>query len=120
MVMDKVLNTLALQAEIDRLESIQDDPECSMTDSEKWALVSLLDIRDRVNEYNPDWQYGVELVPVDMFDDYAREYLLDIDKKAIDTLSVYIVIDWDASIANFRENYEEVEYRGRKYLFQVY
>ncbi len=78
-------------------------------------LADLRAFRDDLAGYCDDWEYGVQLIPEDEFEDYCRELLADCGEIP-KNLPSYIVIDWAATADNLRADYTEADFRGRTYL----
>lgn len=66
-------------------------------------------------DYADDWQYGATLIRESYFTDYCRELVSEIGDMPRD-IPAYIVIDWDATADNLRQDYTEVEFDGVTYL----
>lgn len=78
-------------------------------------LKALRNLRDEVGG---EWRYGVTLIPENEFEDYCRELVEDIGDLP-KGVPGYIVIDWEATANNIRQDYSEAEFQGVNYLFRA-
>ena len=82
------------------------------TDEEK-ELEELEALQDEIS----GWRDGVCLIPECDFTEYCQEMLEDcgdIPKE----IPHYIVIDWEATADNIREDYSTIDYQGETYLWR--
>ena len=63
-----------------------------------------------------DWKYGVQLIRESYFTEFAKERVEDTGAVPRDTLK-YIVIDWEATADNLKDDYSEVEIEGNTYFY---
>jgi hypothetical protein len=75
---------------------------------------SLRNFIEECQEYNCDWDYGAQLIPIDRFTEYTEELVKDIGDLP-SNIPNYIVIDWGETAENLKEDYTEVEYNGEAY-----
>ena len=64
-----------------------------------------------------EWSYGINMIPEDDFEDYAKdlvEYCGYISKD----FPSWIEIDWEATSNNIKQDYSEVNFRGETYLYR--
>ncbi len=135
--MTNYIDTRDLATELDELETRQDavadfvielDADTDMDaaiaandelepldEDEATRLAELRDLRDEVG---PEWRYGVLLIPVDDFVEYAQEYADSIG--AIDTSASWPLshIDWDAAADDLASDFSETEWEGTAYYFR--
>lgn len=86
------------------------------TEEQQDELTALEDAISEIGEtYAED---GVILIPENEFVEYAEQVCKEngyVDKN----IPWWIVIDWDATADNIRQDYSEVEIEGETYLYQV-
>lgn len=75
-------------------------------------------IDDLEYEIGSEFNYGVTLIPEDDFTDYVIDLLEDCGYISKDFPS-WIEIDWQKTADNVRQDYSEIEYEGRYYLFRA-
>src|SRR5690606_21902874 len=78
--------------------------------------ISIID--DLEVEIGSEFNYGTPLIPEDDFTDYVIDLLEDIGYISKDFPS-WIEIDWEKTADNVRQDYSEIEYEGRYYLFRA-
>lgn len=69
------------------------------------------------DEIGSEFDYGVTLIPEDDFTDYVEDLLIDCGYISRDFPS-WIEIDWEATADNVRQDYSELEYEGKTYLYR--
>ena len=77
-------------------------------------------INDLENEIsNSEWDYGLQLIEEDEFQDYCEELVNDIGDLPRD-LPSYIKdnINWEGVADDLRVDYSEVDYQGNTYLYR--
>jgi len=115
-------NDVEQEETILRLEKDIEDAEEELTaaedalDSDK--LRELEELQSLKDEVGSEWEYGVQLIPEDDFVEYCQELCEDIGDIPKNIPS-YIVIDWDATSNNLRQDYSETEFRGETYLYRA-
>lgn len=62
-----------------------------------------------------DWIYGEVFIHVNEFTDYARELVTDVGYIPAN-LPEWIVIDWEETAENMRQDYTTYTFRGEEYL----
>lgn len=76
-------------------------------------------LEDAISEIGETYAIdGVSLIPESEFVEYAEQLCKEngyVDKN----IPWWIVIDWDATANNIRQDYSEVEFEGETYLYQV-
>lgn len=70
------------------------------------------------NEMGSEFNHGTILIPEDDFTDYVIDLLEDCGYISKDFPS-WIEIDWEATANNVRQDYSEIEYEGRYYLYRA-
>ena len=78
--------------------------------------ISIID--DLEYEVGSEFNYGVTLIPEDDFTDYVIDLLEDCGYVSKD-FPGWIEIDWEKTADNVRQDYSEIEYEGRYYLFRA-
>ena len=101
-----------LEAEVEECESAKDDAEMPQEDIDE-----LTELEELKEEVGSEWKYGVQLIPVDDFVEYCQELCDDIGDLPKD-LPSYIVIDWDATANNIKQDYSETHFQGEDYLYR--
>lgn len=91
-----------------------DDYAVGLSEDDAEELAALIAFRDEIADYLPEWQYGETLIRDDYFTEYTRELLTDIGYIADDFPS-WIVIDWDETADNVRQDYTSAELNGVTY-----
>ena len=110
--------------EIEELEeSIEDEQELTedgykvKRSDELDELIEERDMLESICEQGSDcedWKYGVTLISDDYFVEYCQELVSDIGDLPRDIPS-YLVIDWEATADNIRQDYTEIDVNGRVY-----
>jgi hypothetical protein len=85
-------------------------------------LAELMDVLDELQGYGGDYKwdgawYPATLISESYFEDYAREFVEDIGELPRD-LPSYIVIDWEKTALNIREDYTAIDIDGVGYLYR--
>jgi len=114
---------------IARIEELEDDRDNFIADNEEmemppsWEdenqedaeeLKNLTTLQDELGGYCEDWKYGTTLIREDYFEEYVQDMLEDIGELPKD-LPSYIVIDWDKTAYNVRQDYTSGEFDGITY-----
>ena len=104
----------------DTFEDIRFEEEEIESWKEDWITeLELINDIDRLEEeVGSEWEYGVTLIEEDEFEEYCEELCTDIGYISKDFPS-WIEIDWEATASNMRQDYSEVDYQGRTYLFRA-
>jgi predicted nucleic acid-binding Zn-ribbon protein len=103
-----------INKEIEKLKSDKKDLENELEDWVEDNQEKLDDLETLEDEV-PEWEYGATLIHEDSFEEYCEEELNDlgiIDSKQ----AWFVVIDWEATADNMRQDYMEVTYEGDTYL----
>ena len=77
-------------------------------------LVSLRNLESQGESYSSDWRHGETLIHDDYFNEYAEELVKDIGDMPNEIPS-YIVIDWEATAQNIKQDYTCVTFSGETY-----
>jgi len=114
---DDYIDSLDVIADIEELqEKLAGEPD-------KWTareeLQDELDILQAFADQGrafDDWEYGLQFIHEDFFQDFCEEYVRD--SGDIDSVPEFIVnaIDWEIVADSMREDYTEVEFDGQVYL----
>lgn len=70
------------------------------------------------DEIGSEFDYGITLIPEDDFTDYTEDFLKDCGYISDDFPS-WIEIDWETTADNVRQDYSELEYEGKTYLYRA-
>lgn len=106
---------------IERIDALIEDKELEiLTDNEAAELEALEALRDELQSYCPDWQYGEALILESYFTEYAEQLAEDIG--AIDTRNTTWPgrhIDWKAAAEELKQDYTcaEIRYNGSTYTY---
>ena len=102
-------------------KSDKNDATAAREALEKWdesdeaaELKALQAFAKEAEGYAEDWNYGATLIRESYFKDYAQELVSDIGDMP-KNIPDYIVIDWDATADNIRQDYTTVEFDGVDY-----
>lgn len=81
-------------------------------------FVTLLEIKEEVEQYTSEWDSGAFMIADNHFEDYAQE--LAEDTGAIDRNAKWPLthIDWDAAAEELKYDYSEFTIAGRSYWIQ--
>jgi len=74
----------------------------------------LTKLADEGSNSSDDWTYGATLIRDDYFTEYAEELVKDIGDLP-QNIPSYIVIDWEATAENLKQDYTEVDFDGETY-----
>ena len=127
---EKVLDSRDIDARIEYLESelaAIGEPSTTSTDEEREAwddsaeereeLERLLQLRKDCCSDEDEWQYGVQLINDDYFEEYAEELADDIG-----LLKGYEwplnCIDWSAAAQQLQQDYSSVEFMRSTYWYR--
>jgi hypothetical protein len=89
--------------------------ESALDEDEKRELAALRALADDGETNVSGWQYGETLIRESYFVRYCKEILNDCGDLPRD-LPPYIVIDWEATARNIRDDYTELTFDGVTYL----
>lgn len=70
------------------------------------------------DEIGSEFDFGVTLIPEDDFTDYVTDLLEELGYISKDFPS-WIEIDWEETADNVRQDYSEIEYEGKTYLYRA-
>jgi hypothetical protein len=104
-----------IELRADLQAAVKEMEDTEMEDEDADELEELENLKEEVGR---EWDHGVQLIPEDDFVDYCQELCEDIGDLPKD-LPGYIVIDWDATSNNLRQDYSETTFRGETYLFRA-
>lgn len=119
--MEQVLDSRDLQKQIDvltkqRAEYGIDWERAHPYDADE--LEQLLNVRAEVEKYSSEWKYGAFLIQSKYFTEYCEQMVEDVGDLPSNIPS-YIVIDWDATAENLKEDYMEVDFAGYTWLVRI-
>lgn len=86
-----------------------------------WAdeYVNIEAINELEDEVGSEWEYGVTLIEENEFEDYCEEFCEDVGYISRDM--PYLIrnnIDFKGIAEDMKQDYSELEYQGRNYLFR--
>lgn len=113
--MSEYLDTRGLVKRLDEIDTeIEEAQENNDKDWEDELDGERLEIEE-IEGYCEDFRHGETMIPVDDFEDYARELANDIG--AIDPNAGWPTghIDWEKAARELAMDYTEVEYKGTSY-----
>jgi hypothetical protein len=96
------------EAEAALAEWIEDEAE---------ELKTLKDFAEQVEDYCTDFLHGETLIRESYFTEYAEELVKDCYGLPSD-LPSFIVIDWEATAENVKQDYTSAEFDGVTYYFR--
>ena len=119
-ILDSFLDTFPHYEVADTFEDIRFEEEEIESWKEDWLdeLKQIEEIDELEDEVGSEWGYGVTLIEEDEFEDSVQQDLEDYGYIPQDFPS-WIEIDWEATASNVRQDYSEVDYQGRTYLFRA-
>lgn len=94
-------------AEVSGAEAFDDEDEGN-------EYIALKALADEAEAYSEDWTYGSTLIRDSYFSDYVQELLEDCGDLPKD-LPHYVVVDWEATARNIRQDYTSVDFDGVTY-----
>lgn len=100
--------------ERENLQSAVGDAEFEFSDDEKAELAELETLQNEC-----DFRHGESLIPVDDFEDYARQIAEDIGAIPDDNQWPCTCIDWEQAAKELAQDYTEVEYQGTSYYVRA-
>jgi len=77
-------------------------------------LKALQDLQEETEGYCSDWSYGASLIRDDYFEQYCQELVQDVGDLP-NGIPSYIVIDWEATADNIKQDYTSVDFDGVTY-----
>ena len=82
------------------------------------VIEAINELEDEID--SREWEYGLQLIDEDDFQDYCEELVSDIGDLPKD-LPSYIAnnIDWEGVAEDLKVDYSEVEFRGINYLYRT-
>lgn len=108
---------------IERIEELEDERDSDYETVTDWEqsnpegvkeLAALLKLHKEGEDYANDWEYGATLIRSTYFVNYCQELCEDIGDMPKD-VPHYIVIDWEATANNLKDDYTEVDFDGVTY-----
>lgn len=99
------------------IEEAQEAVDSSLAyfgDDEAEELAELEELESQIS----DWRYGETMIPVDDFEEYARELAEDIGAINRDASWPFNCIDWEKAAKELAMDYTEVEYLGTLYYIR--
>lgn len=78
-------------------------------------LVALKKFSEEAEQYCDDWLHGATVIRESYFTEYCKEFVEDVGDMP-KKLPSYMVIDWQKTADNLREDYTEIDFDGVTYL----
>jgi hypothetical protein len=113
---DDIIESHDIIERIEELHTIAAD-ETADTDERTHAhneLAVLQALQEEAEGYVPDWQHGAQLIRDTYFVEAMQELCEDIGDIPHHMPS-YLVIDWDATASNLKQDYTSVDFDGVTY-----
>jgi len=113
---DDYIDSLDVIADIEELQAeLKTEFNSHRREDIQAELDTLEAFADQGRDFD-DWEYGLQFIHEDFFQDFCEEYVRD--SGDIDSVPAFIVeaIDWEIVADNMREDYTEVEFDGQTYL----
>ena len=85
-----------------------------MTEDEHDEYEALKELAAQAENDVADWQYGETFIHEEEFVEYVKDLVIDCGYIHKD-MPGWIVIDWDETADNMKEDYEEYTFRGQTY-----
>ena len=96
---------------IEAAEQALDDANAEFGEVELAELAELEELESEIS----DFMHGETMIPVDQFEDYAREFADDIGAISRDHSWPLTCIDWEQAARELAMDYAEVTYQGESY-----
>jgi hypothetical protein len=96
-------------------DEVEDLSEFGFDEDDAEELRVLKALADEASQYAADWRHGATLIHEDYFTEYCEQMVEDIGDLPREIPS-YLVIDWEATANNLRQDYTSVDFDGEKYL----
>jgi len=103
-----ILDSRDLQERIDELEDME-EPD--------WKELKALRRLKEETEW-AGWEYGIGFIPVDDFEDYAREFAEDIGAISSDACWPTCCINWEWAADELAQDYSVVQFQGTGYYYR--
>jgi hypothetical protein len=101
--------------ELDELEETLQNAIDNFSDDEKGELEELEELESEIS----DFSRGETMIPVDDFEDYARELAEDLGVTERNASWPYNHIDWEAAAEALAQDYTIVSYQGDDYYVRA-
>jgi len=96
---------------IDDAQDAVDSALIDFGDDEALELKELEELESEISEF----MHGETMIPVDDFEDYARDFADDIGATSQDHSWPFTCIDWEQAARELAMDYTEIEYQGESY-----
>jgi antirestriction protein len=117
-----VIDVRDVIARVETLEDECDDTSALNTPEARAELAALHAIMDELKGYGGDEQWRGDWYPAQLIDDeYFVEYATDLVVECGDITRDwphYVVVDWERTARNIREDYSTVDVDGRVYWYR--
>lgn len=104
------LDSREIDARIEYLNDEFDDDADSLNDDELQELIDLKSLKEDLEPYSPDWQYGSTLINDSYFTEYAEDLVKDC--YGLDNIPDFIYIDWKRTASEVQIDYSSAEFNG--------
>jgi len=106
----------APRVEIERVKEALERAEQDFSEDEQNELEELESLRDEVGG---EWRHGVQFIPCDDFEEYARELAEDIGAVSREDSWPKNCIDWTRAAELLAQDYSSVTFRGENYHYRA-
>ena len=100
---------------VDEAQEALNTIEIDFDEDEREELKVLRELAEEAEGYASDWIYGATLIRESYFEEYCQQLVEDIGDLPKD-MPGYLVIDWEATAHNLRQDYTSVDFDGVDYL----
>jgi hypothetical protein len=107
----------ASEEQMEEAQEKLDAAALNFGDDEKKELKEIEELRDETD--SREFRHGIQLIPVDEFEDYARELADEIGAIPKDAGWPCTCIDWEQAAKELAMDYSVVTFRGEDYYFRA-
>lgn len=105
------------EGEVEEAQDAVDAAELDFGDDEKAELKEIEELRDETDAR--EFRHGIQLIPCDEFEDYARELAEEIGAIPDNAQWPCRCIDWEQAAKELAVDYSVVTFRGEDYYFRA-
>lgn len=119
-ILDTTFDSRDIIERIDELENdnTNDDGEIVIADEEEAEeYLVLKSIQEEADGYS-DFEFGVQFIRDDYFEDYAQQFAEDIGAIPQDAEWPASYIDWEAAASALQMDYTSIEIQGETYWYR--
>lgn len=112
---DNIIDSLDVEQEIAEIREALDGPVGRWTTREELEdrLATLEEFAEQGRAFD-DWDYGIQLIHEDYFEEYAEEFYRDVYGAVPEYLADHI--DWEGVAEDLRVDYSELTFEGSVYF----